>query len=63
MELGSSSDADNCLAAQENPRPLYNPKVHSSFHKIPPLDPVFSHMNTVHVHTPCFFKISFVIVW
>jgi hypothetical protein len=62
MEQSPSWEADIHLAVQEVSRPLWNPKVHYHVLKGPPLDPVLSHMNPVHILTPYFCNIRFNII-
>jgi hypothetical protein len=62
MELSPSWEAANCVAIQELPSILWNPKVHYCAHKSPPLVPVLNQINLIHT-TPCYLsKIYFKIV-
>jgi hypothetical protein len=62
MELSPSWEAVNCAATKEFPSILWNPKVQYRVQKSPPLDPILSHIDPVHI-TPFYFsKIHFNIV-
>jgi hypothetical protein len=62
MELSASWDANSCSATQEFPNILWNPKVHYRVYKSPPMAPVSSQINTVHIAPSFLFKIRFNII-
>jgi hypothetical protein len=62
MEQGPSSEANSHPAAQQISRPLWNLKARYRDHNSPPLVPILSQMNPVHILTPNFFKIHFIII-
>jgi hypothetical protein len=62
MGLSPSGGDANPAATQEFPSILWNPKVHDSVHKIPPLVPILSHIHPIHTIPSCLFMIHFYIV-
>jgi hypothetical protein len=56
----SSSEHDSRSAAEEFLNILWNPKVHFRVHKNPPLIPILSQMDPVHITQSCLFKIHIV---
>jgi hypothetical protein len=62
MELNVFGQTQPGSAIQEIPRILLKPKVHYQVHNSPPLVPIMSENNLVHVLRTYFFKIYFIII-
>jgi hypothetical protein len=59
MELDPYWEAANCVASQELPSNLWNPKVHCHFHKSHPVAPTLSQIDSVHTIQSYTSKIHF----
>jgi hypothetical protein len=62
MELSASCEAANCVATEEFPSILWNPKVHHRVHKTRPLVPILRQIDPVHTVPLYLSKIRFNIV-
>jgi hypothetical protein len=61
-ELNPSWEGASCAATQEFLKMLQNPTVHYHVHKSPPLVPILSQIDPVHIIPSCLSKIYFNIV-
>jgi hypothetical protein len=52
-------ESNSHSASKEIPGPLWNPKIQYCVYNSPPLDPILSQMNPVHILTSYFFNMHF----
>jgi len=62
MEQSCSWETNWLSASQENPRILWNPKVHERIHKCPPPVPILSQLDPVHAPTSNFLQVHLNII-
>jgi hypothetical protein len=62
MELNTSGESNSHSASQEILCLLWNPNIHFGVHKSPPLVPILSQMNTVHIFPSYFPKVHYNII-